>query len=81
MAPVAPVCSEDARMRRKVVPPEHPIPDWSTVEPASIAISVVADLLVFRYQIGTLRSPAASAAIGAALSVAELTCHRSTSPP
>lgn len=50
-----------------------PVPDWSTVKPASIAISIAAALLVFRYRIGTLRVLAASAAMGVVLTVTGLT--------
>jgi len=50
-------------------PVQLPVPVWSTVKPASIAISAGAAVLVFRLRIGTLRVLAACAGVGALLSV------------
>ena len=50
-------------------PIQLPSPVWSTVKPASIAISLGAAVLVFRLRVGTLRVLAACAGVGAVLSV------------
>jgi chromate transporter len=50
-----------------------PDPDWSTIRWASVAISAVAALLVFRVRLGTLRVLGIAAAAGAVLAVAGLT--------
>ena len=48
------------------------VPEWSSVQWASIAISCVAALLVFRLKIGTLKVLAASAALGVVAALAGL---------
>jgi chromate transporter len=50
-----------------------PEPDWSTLHPASVAISVAAAVLVFGFHLGTLRVLAVSAVAGMVLAVAGLT--------
>jgi len=50
-------------------PIQLPAPVWSTVKPASIAISMGAAVLVFRLRVGTLRVLAVCAVVGAVLSV------------
>ncbi len=44
-------------------------PDWFTLQWASVAVSVIAAVLVFKLKIGTLRVLAVSAALGALLTV------------
>ncbi len=50
-----------------------PEPDWSTLRPASVAISIAAAVLVFRFRLGTLRVLAVCAVAGMVLAVAGLT--------
>jgi len=50
---------------RQVGPIHLPSPDWSTLRIASLAISALAALLVFRLKVSTIRVLALSAAIGA----------------
>jgi chromate transporter len=56
-----------------VGPMTLPRPDWSTVQWASVSISVLAAVLVFRVKLGTLRVIAVCAALGAVAAVAGLT--------
>jgi chromate transporter len=49
------------------------VPALSSARPASVAISVAAAVLVFRFKVATMRVLAVCAAVGAALSIAGLT--------
>ncbi len=50
-----------------------PVPEWSSIRVASVAISVLAGVAVFRYRLGTLRVIGLSALAGAALALLGLT--------
>jgi len=53
--------------------PAHlPVPVWSSVRPASVAISAVAAAAVFRFRASTLRVLGAAAVLGAAGALAHL---------
>ena len=54
-------------------PVQVPVPDWDSLKPASVAISVVAAVLVFRFRTGTLRVLALCATAGAVLAVLGVT--------
>ncbi len=54
-------------------PVSVPVPDWSTVRWASLAISAIAAVLVFRLKVGTLRVLGVSAVLGAVVTLAGLT--------
>ncbi len=49
------------------------VPEWSSIQYASIAISLVAAVLVFRFKVGTLKVLAVSAALGTAVALLGLT--------
>jgi chromate transporter len=54
--------------------PVHlPVPEWSTIRWASVAISVLAAVAVFRFRLGTLRVIGLAAVLGAALGILGLT--------
>jgi chromate transporter len=50
-----------------------PVPDWGTVRWASVAISAVAAVLVFRLKVGTLRVLGVAAVLGAVVTLGGLT--------
>ncbi len=57
----------------RVLGPVHlPVPQWSSVRVASVAISAVAVVLVFRFRVGTMRLVALAAVAGAGLAALHL---------
>jgi chromate transporter len=59
-----------ATVNDETVGPLHlSVPQWSSIQYASIAISLVAALLVFRFKLGTLKVLAVSAILGTAVAL------------
>jgi hypothetical protein len=49
------------------------IPEWSSIQIASLAISAIAAVLVFRIKLGTLKVLAVSAALGIVVALTGMT--------